>query len=155
MFRSPVDRLAAVRRALWQNPRSLRSVAAGALIAVCAGGFGAVAASAKAPAQPRSTYPSANALAALGLKVTWPVTAQSSTVQPGSWLVVKVARTRATRHGAMAKLTYARLGSRGQVVQTLAATRLRHGRFSVRVPGLKGASYALTLRVANLRYSSA
>jgi hypothetical protein len=40
------------------------------------------------------------------------------------------------------------------VLQTLAATRLRHGRFSVRVPRLKGASYALTLRVADLRYRS-
>lgn len=145
--------LASMTRAYWQHTRGLRSAAACALIAVCAGGFGAVAASAKAPAQPRSTYPSANALATLGLKVTWPLTAQSSTVQPGSRLVVKVARTSFARHGAVAKLTYARVTPRGRL-RTLEATRLRQGRFSVRVPRAKGASYALTLRVADLRYSS-
>jgi len=98
------------------------------------------------------TAPSAKALRALGVKVTWPLHGASSVVKPGTKLTVKVTRL-GGKKGTPVKLTLGRLDAKGRATKTLRSATLRSGTFSATVPKGDGLVYALSLNAKKVRFT--
>jgi len=98
------------------------------------------------------TAPSAKALRALGVKVTWPLRGASPVVKPGTKLTVKVTRL-GGKKGMPVKLTLGRLDAKGRATKTLRSATLRSGTFSATVPKGDGLVYALSLNAKKVRFT--
>ncbi len=94
--------------------------------------------------------PDADALAARGLRVSWPLKGATATLWPGATLTVKVTPTRASARPVRVSLV--RVTAAGIPMRTIAARRLRRGRFTVALPQGDGRHYELRLEAGTLRY---
>ena len=106
-----------------------------------------------APGAVAAAGPDADALAARGLRVDWPLEEAIATLWPGTTLVVRVTPTRSSARPV--RLSLIRVTVAGTPMRTIASRRLRRGRFAVKVPDGAGRRYELRLAVGTLRYRAA
>jgi hypothetical protein len=103
------------------------------------------------PASAHAALPAAHppGKSVAGVKIAWPLTAAETTQAPGASLSVRVRSSH-----RRAQLTLARVDGRGRALHAVARRTLRSGTFTVRLPALAGARYALRLTVAGKHYWS-
>lgn len=104
---------------------------------------------------PAANPPKKSALRAVGLRISWPISASEVNLRPGTRLVVRVSRVRGARtRRPKARIKLVRVDARGRAIKAVARRAMRAGTFVVRLPSRAGARYALRLAVGKQRYWS-
>jgi hypothetical protein len=119
-------------------------------VGLIAAGVAAAAPSDPVSSPPLDAPPATTVLRHGGLAVRWPV-ATHAQVAPGRWLVIRVRQQSAAPDPA--HVAFVRLGPRG-ARRTVAAARLREGRFTVRIPNAVGARYRLRVAIGGWTHAT-